>query len=207
MKKPESIFNAQFQQENVKSKIVVGLERISEVFRVLLWEYAKEAGVSPIQIQILVFVAYHKPEYCTVSYLAKEFNVTKPTVSDSVKVLELKKMVRRNYSSEDKRSYQVSLTSIGKKLVNNVDGYGEPLKGELGNFNSPELDSLYNSITQIIHGLNRQGIIQVQRSCYACAFHQSSDHQHFCTFLDKELTTSKIRLDCPEFQPMEKGKD
>lgn len=207
MKKSESIFNTESQQENVKSKIVVGLERISEVFRVLLWDHAKKAGVSPIQIQILVFIAYHKPEYCTVSYLAKEFNVTKPTISDSVKALELKKMVRRNYSQEDKRSYQVALTSTGKKLVDDVDGYGEPLKGELANFNSPELDSLYNSVTQIIHGLNKQGIIQVQRTCYACAFHQSSDQKHFCSFLDKELTTSTIRLDCPEFEPKENSTD
>lgn len=203
MKKSDAIFNTEFQQENVKSKIVVGLERISEVFRVLLWEYAKKEGLSPIQIQILVFVAYHKPSYRTVSYLAKEFNVTKPTISDSIKVLESKKMVTRNHSSEDKRSYHVALTSAGKEMVNNVDGYGQPLNKELGVMNSNELDSLYNSITQIIHGMNQQGIIQVQRSCYACTFHQSSDDQHFCTFLNKELTTSAIRLDCPEFEPRE----
>ncbi len=204
MKKHESVFNTDFQQENIKSKIVVGLERISEVFRTLLWEHAKKEGISPIQIQILVFVAYHKPAYCTVSYLAMEFNVTKPTISDSIKTLEEKKMVKRNYSPEDKRSYHISLTSTGKALVHNVNGYGEPLNKQLDNFNSTELDSLYNSITKVIHGLNQKGIIQIQRSCYACTFHQPSDNKHFCTFLNKELTTSNIRLDCPEFEPMEK---
>ncbi|WP_421893317.1 MarR family winged helix-turn-helix transcriptional regulator [Marinoscillum sp.] len=204
MDKAERIFDLEFQQEDVRSKIVVGLERIGEVFRALLWDYAKSVGISPIQIQILVFVAHHKPEYCTVSYLAMEFNVTKPTISDAVKVLEQKQMVKRIDSLKDKRSYQVSLTTQGKNLVDEVYGYGGPFLRELNNFDSSQLEGLYHSITHIIYGLNKHGIIQVQRTCYACAFHQSSDHQHFCTLLDKELTTSNIRLDCPEYAAKEK---
>ena len=77
----KSVFDTSFQQESVSNKIVVGLERISEVFRTLLWAEAKKSGVSPIQIQILIFIAYHKSSLCTVSYLAKELDVTKPTIS------------------------------------------------------------------------------------------------------------------------------
>ena len=89
----KSVFNTEFQQKSITSKIVVGLERISEVFKVLLWEHAKVIGLSPIQIQILIFIAYHKQELCNVSHLAKEFNVTKPTVSDAIKVLDRKKFI------------------------------------------------------------------------------------------------------------------
>ena len=56
----KSVFDTSFQQESVSNKIVVGLERISEVFRTLLWAEAKKSGVSPIQIQILIFIAYHR---------------------------------------------------------------------------------------------------------------------------------------------------
>jgi hypothetical protein len=55
----KSIFNPSEQERSISSKIVVGLERVSEVFKVLLWEKAKLVGLSPIQIQILFFVAYH----------------------------------------------------------------------------------------------------------------------------------------------------
>ena len=38
---------------DLNTKIAEGLGRISEVFKVLLWDYAKQLKLSPIQIQIL----------------------------------------------------------------------------------------------------------------------------------------------------------
>ena len=86
----ESTFNPAQQEKDISSKIVAGMERVSEVFKILLWEKAKLVGLSPIQIQILIFIAFHKRELCNVSHLAKEFNVTKPTVSDAVRILDKK---------------------------------------------------------------------------------------------------------------------
>lgn len=85
-----SAFDLSTQNNDFTSKIVAGLERVSEVFRLLLWQHSKVIGLSPIQIQILMFVEYHAEDLCNVSYLAKEFNVSKPTISDAVKVLKKK---------------------------------------------------------------------------------------------------------------------
>ena len=59
------------------SKLLNALERLSETLKSLLWEQAKRYGVSPIQIQILLFVAEQPADLTGVSYLAREFNVTK----------------------------------------------------------------------------------------------------------------------------------
>mgnify|MGYP001953763141 CR=1 FL=1 len=90
-----NIFNPNHQETNLSNKIIAGLERISEAFKVLLWQKAKTIGLSPIQIQILIFINYHKIEFCNVSHLAKEFNVTKPTISDAVKVLVNKELIEK----------------------------------------------------------------------------------------------------------------
>ena len=66
----ESTFNPKQQEKDFSSKIVAGLERVSEVFKILLWEKAKLVGLSPIQIQILIFIAFHKQNLCNVSHLA-----------------------------------------------------------------------------------------------------------------------------------------
>ena len=79
---------------NLESKILNGLERLSEALKALLWEKAKTLGISPIQIQILLFVSNHQTDICNVSYLAKEFNLTKATISDSVNVLLKKKYLK-----------------------------------------------------------------------------------------------------------------
>ncbi|MDY7395232.1 helix-turn-helix domain-containing protein [Aureibaculum sp. 2210JD6-5] len=195
----KSIFNTKTQQENLSNKIVVGLERISEAFKALLWEQAKVLGLSPIQIQILIFIAYHKQELCNVSHLAKEFNVTKPTVSDAIKVLEKKGFIKKVPSSTDSRSYSISLSVHGKKIVKKTNSFANPIKNEVDKIKNADLEILYNSLNKLIYNLNKVGILNVQRTCYACIFYEKKDKQHFCNFLEKPLANKEIRIDCPEF--------
>ncbi|WP_332911571.1 MarR family winged helix-turn-helix transcriptional regulator [Algoriphagus boritolerans] len=110
-----STFNLNEQNQKIESRIVVALERISEAFRVLLWNESKENSLSPIQIQILIFIHFHDLEKCKVGYLADEFNMTKATISDSVRVLLSKELVTKETDPIDTRSYTLSLTDEGKK--------------------------------------------------------------------------------------------
>lgn len=196
----ESVFNPDQQENDISSKIVAGLERISEVFKVLLWEKAKMVGLSPIQIQILIFIAFHKQELCSVSHLAKEFNVTKPTVSDAVKALDKKKMIIKDYSSSDSRSYTIQLSALGKKIVSETNDFAKSLKTAVNGFEQKDLDNLFGTISELIYKLNRQGILTVQRTCYGCKFYQKNKTSDYCKLLDKKLLNQDIRLDCPEFE-------
>ena len=196
----KSVFNIKQQETDLSSKIVVGLERISEAFKVLLWEHAKTIGLSPIQIQILIFVAHHKQLYCNVSHLAKEFNVTKPTISDAVKVLVKKMFINKEYSSEDSRSYSIFLTQKGKDCVSQIETFANPIRSQLIKLPSDELEELYQSITTLIYGLNKSGYLSVQRMCYACEFYERTSDAHFCNFLNTNLSPTEIRVDCPEFE-------
>ncbi len=196
----KSVFDTSFQQESVSNKIVVGLERISEVFRTLLWAEAKKSGVSPIQIQILIFIAYHKSSLCTVSYLAKEFDVTKPTISDAVKSLEQKKLILKDYSKPDSRSYLIALSEKGKELVTVTENYANPLKKQFDTFDAAQLETVYETIVKLIYNLNKAGIISVQRVCFACKFHAKQAGGDYCEYLQKPLKTEAIRVDCPEFE-------
>ena len=198
----ESVFNTEFQQKDITSKIVVSLERISEVFKSLLWTYAKTIGLSPIQIQLLIFIAYHKKSLCNVSYLANEFNITKPTVSDAVKVLHTKKLVKKAYSSKDSRRYSILLTAKGKKIVVHTEDFAKPIKHEVDKIKDKELEILYKSLNRLIYKLNKKGILTVQRTCYACSFYKKTKKKHYCNLLDKELHTTEIRVDCPEFETL-----
>ncbi len=200
----KSIFDISFQHKDVTSKIVIGLERISEVFRVLLWEHAKTIGLSPIQIQILIFVAYHKEGLCTVSHLAKEFNMSKPTISDAVKVLEKKEMIFKNKTAPDNRSYFISLTPKGEKSVTETENFAHPIKKQLLHFNENEQESLLKTITTLIYQLNKSGIISVQRTCYACKFYKKGKNNDYCNLIQTYLKNTDIRLDCPEFEEKSK---
>ena len=196
----DKIFNQKNQEENISSKIVVGLQRISEAFKVLLWQKAKEFGVSPIQIQILIFIENHKEQYCNVSYLAKEFNLTKPTISDAIKVLEKKGMIVKDYSSSDSRSYTIFLSDLGKNTVFKNDDFVNPIYSEIQKISPNEQENLFATLSSLIYKLNQKDILTVQRTCFACKYYSKNNNQHHCGLLQKELLNSEIRLDCKEFE-------
>jgi DNA-binding MarR family transcriptional regulator len=196
----DSIFNPEQQQQDLSSKIVAGLERISEVFKILIWEKAKIVGLSPIQIQLLLFIAFHKQEMCSVSHLAKEFNVTKPTISDAIRMLHKKELIIKDYSSPDSRSYTILLSQRGRQMVSETGDFAAPLKNKLTNFEQSELESLFATVSQLIYKLNHNGILTIQRMCFACTFYERQSSHDYCNLLKKPLANNDIRLDCPEFK-------
>lgn len=195
-----SDFNPKQQIDNVTSKIVAGLERISEAYKVLLWEKAKQLGLSPIQIQILIFVKYHNLDLCNVSHLAKEFNITKPTISDAIRVLLKKELIIKTFPSTDNRSYAVQLTESGNKTVLETEHFADPIKQQLESLSNTDQNNLFISIQELIFKLNQVGVLTVQRTCFGCRFYEKKGKQSYCNLLEKKLKDSEIRIDCEEFE-------
>lgn len=196
----QSAFNPAVQQTDIDYKSVVALERISEVFRSLLWDHAKVIGLSPIQIQLLIFVAYHEEGLCNVSHLAQEFNVTKPTVSDAIRILLKKGLIEKRISDTDRRAYSVVLTPAGEKIKQQTENFAQPLLPILTQLDLKERQSFFNTLTKIISSLNRSGLLSVQRMCFRCRYYQQKKNGHFCRLLQTDLMDQDIRLDCPEFE-------
>ncbi|MEL6656955.1 MAG: helix-turn-helix domain-containing protein [Bacteroidota bacterium] len=194
------VFDVDVQNQDMAARIVAGLERVAESFRVLLWDHAKATGLSPIQIQLLLFMRYHAEEWCNVSALAREFNMTKPTISDAVKMLNKKGLVRKIPSPTDGRAYNMQLTAAGEKVVEQTGAFGQPIFQIIDSFSQVEQQQFYRLLNQLIHRLNQAGVIQVQRSCRNCRYYRPSDGGHYCALLEMKLAEETLRLDCPEFE-------
>ena len=193
-------FNPAEQENSLSNKLVAGLERISEVFKILLWEKAKIVGLSPIQIQLLIFVAYHPRRLCNVSHLAKEFNVTKPTISDAVKVLNNKGLIEKDFSEADQRRYSIFLTALGEELVKETNQFAAPLQQQVAALSNQEQEALFGTVSKLIYQFNQVGILEVQRTCYSCKFFEEKNHGAYCRLLEKALQSKDLRIDCPEFE-------
>ncbi len=198
----KSDFDLKYQNEKIESRIVAALERISQTFRVMLWEESKNFSLSPIQIQVLIFLLYHSAEKRKVSYIADEFNMTKATISDSIKTLEQKKLVSKEFEESDTRSYVINLTKRGKEIADRVSMFSDELRMPIEKLHPDEKENLLLSLIGIINHLNKAGVITIQRMCLNCIHHKSLNkgHQHFCTLLNKTIESSDLRIDCPEHQ-------
>lgn len=185
----------------IESKTLNGLERISEVLKSLLWEKAKVYKISPMQIQILLFVSNHHQDLCNVSSLAKEFRLTKATISDAVRVLLDKKMLQKDFSPIDKRRFDLLITDKGAKITSDLADYSIPLRDSLAHLSEKELANLFETISKLIFQLNQAGVIKVQRTCFNCQYYKGNKkNSHFCNLLDKRLKNHDIELDCKEFE-------
>jgi DNA-binding MarR family transcriptional regulator len=193
------IFNPQAQSLSIDSRIVVSLERLSEAFRVLLWQEAKVSSLSPIQIQILIFIRFQTLDKCKISFLATEFNMTKATISDAVKILEQKNLVKRIADTTDNRSHVLQLTSGGTASANHLAQFALPIADSVNKLTPPEKEVLLESLMKTIENLQKMGIISLQRMCFNCRFYQNTEGGNYCNLLQKSLSASELRVDCPEF--------
>lgn len=196
----ESVYNLKNQNSNLDYKIVAGLDRISQVFKTLLLDKSKLYNLSPIQIQVLIFIAYHSIEKTTVSYLSNEFNLTKPTISDTIKTLEQKKYIKKHIDQKDTRSYTIELTESGKQIVLDTENFVNPLTEIISNTDQNDKLLLWQNITTIIQQLNELKIISIQRTCVKCKFYSENNKESFCSLLNQNLKNDNIRIDCEEFE-------
>jgi DNA-binding MarR family transcriptional regulator len=200
-----SLFDPPIPPQDMSSKIMAGLERLSQALRGLLWAEAKTYDLSPIQIQFLIYLCYHPLKFCRVSTLAKEFSLTQATVSDAVTSLESKNLLYREVWSEDRRILTLRLTTAGGQLAIKLSTWAMVVKEQLNQFPPAEQEQLMKLLMQLIESLQRVGVIATARICFTCRFFQDNAHPtapapHHCRLLDKTLANSELRLDCPEYE-------
>lgn len=197
----KSDFDLIYQNQSPESKIVASLERIAQAFRVLLWQESKAYALSPIQVQVLIFLFYHSSEKRKVSYLAEEFNMTKATISDTIKTLEQKNLITKEYEPHDTRSYVINLTNKGKDVADKTALFTSEIRTPIDKLHPDDKEKLLSSLLHIIAYLNKSGIITVQRMCMSCLHYRSSgEGQHFCNLLNQNLYVTDLRVDCSEYE-------
>lgn len=192
----------QNQHHDIESKIISALDRIATAYRVIQWNKGKELSLSPIQLQVLTFLSYHTPQLCTVTALAAEFDLSKATMSEVVKALEAKGLISKSHAEADARSYHICLTAKGMATTAQVETYADALQQPLRRAGEVSNAHLLEGLLGVILELHQAGIITVQRMCQTCVFFQAGGggNAHHCKFLQQDLETATLRLDCPEHQ-------
>lgn len=199
MATPESPFDPDYQNTRSEARVTVALERISEAFRVMLWQQGRQTGLSPVQLQVLVFILHHPSAQTTVTYIAAEFNMTGATVSDSVRVLVAKNLLERKPSSTDARSHLLALTNQGREIAQRAAHFANALTESVLQLSDETVATLQSGLVELIGHLHSKGVVSVQRMCFNCRFHGSGGTTgHYCHLLERQLALSDLRIDCPE---------
>ncbi len=200
----KSVFDPTFQNNDSSSRIVYALERLSQLFRVNLWQENKKNSLSPLQIQILLHLKFQPIERRTVSALAQEFNMARATISDAVKTLDKKGYVVKEENPYDARSFILDLTEEGSTAAQDSSMFANVLRQHVFDLPDHEREVMLKVLLDLLYQLQLSGHISTQRMCYACQHFQKQpdkDSPHYCNLLEKPLMTEDLRVNCLQSEP------
>lgn len=192
-----NIFNLDEQNQEIDLKLAATMERVVTLFRSSIQDVSKLYGLTPLQLQLLIFVAEHKSELCTVSSLAQELQVTKATISDSVRSLAGKGLVEKLLNPRDARGYSLRMTDQGISEYANIQKHPLGIASNLSILTADQKVVLLESLMALLSESLEKGDIPI-RACISCSHYRKTDSGFHCALLGKDLPNTALRLDCPE---------
>ena len=197
------VFDLDQQQRDLDARLVVGIERLGQALRGLLRDAARQHGMSPIQLQLLVQIGQRNDGESRVGALAERFDITAPTVSDAVAALVDKGLVRRSPSQHDGRMVRLTPTEEGARVARLTETWADPLLRLLEPVPRSAKRAAFDVVSLLIAELHEAGVIGLARMCRTCRHFRSQttvETPYWCDLLKLPLRSEDLRLDCPEHE-------
>jgi DNA-binding MarR family transcriptional regulator len=172
---------------------------VGDSLHVLARRVAERHDLSSTQLRVLVWLYVGPPPSARSTALARELNVSDPTVSDAVAALLRKKLVVRRRDKLDGRSQQLVLTPSGRSTAATVSRWTAPAEVAASRLDRAEAETLLDGLVKLIAKLHDADLVPVSRACGTCAQLEIVDAQHrkyWCRFYDTALAVDELRVDC-----------
>ncbi len=204
-----SPFNPRVRSERMSGQIAIALYRIAQAIQLMLRRAGQAHGLSPAQVQALLFLAYARPGVRTIGGLARRLQATLATASEVADALERKGLVAREPWPEDHRIITLRLTGNGRRRVTDLEGLLDDLEAAIAELPLPNQQTLQRALQHIVRRLAAGGHVVVYEMCWGCAFFRPYAHPenpaapHHCAFMDAPLPDADTYTECPDFTPRE----
>jgi DNA-binding MarR family transcriptional regulator len=186
--------------------LAAGLEKIGLAMKSRTWRREGQAGLGPLQRQVLTLLRGKPDHSAQVSAIAQELVVRLPTASEAVATLERKRLVKRHRSHRDGRIVTVELTARGARACAPTVGMPNQLAAATGALTSTEQVAFLKGLMKVIRTLQEQGEISVARMCASCRYfrpyqHDDAAQPHHCDYVNAPFGEQALRLECAEYEP------
>ena len=180
-------------------KVLAAVERLGRALRAARQEVATRHEVSLLGLSVIETLANGRPR--RVGDLAAELDVSQPTVSDAVTVLDKRGLIRRDRDPADLRSTLVALTNDGGRLAIGIAAELAPLLAARAGTVDDRATTLRVLLAEIAR-LQAAGVITVNRSCLTCRHYQPPGPRSGarCLLLASSLPDRDLRVDCHEHE-------
>lgn len=175
------------------------IERLCNLVRADVRAVCNEYGMRPVQLEALGFLTQCNRYSDTPQAVAEFLGLTKGTVSQTLKVLEKKGLLRKQSDTRDKRLVHLKPTARGRRLVERTVP-AEALTLGIENLSSSESQVALVSLRNILRSVQQANELKTFATCNTCRFNQKRKTGYFCELTREPLTEQDIVLLCREHQ-------
>ncbi|HXF84123.1 MAG TPA: MarR family winged helix-turn-helix transcriptional regulator [Anaerolineales bacterium] len=202
-----SAFDPVRRAESLPAQVAAALHRIGQAMNHMLRLRGEAAGLSPAQIQSLLFLKYARSGVRTIGGLAQRLATSYATASVVADALERKQLLRRKPLPEDKRTVTLALTPKGARDAASLEDVFGEVEAAIASLPEAEQQALLRAAQAIVRRLQEAGHVRVYEMCWGCRFFRRAAHPddprgpHHCAFVDAPLPEAETYFECPDFVP------
>lgn len=203
-----SIFDPTYRAERPAGAAAIALYRISQAIGHMLRRRGEQEGLSPAQIQALLFLRFVRPGARTIGGLAQRLAATYATTSGVTDALERKRLIERQRHPDDARSVMLELTEEGRRRADALEDVLDEIEEAVAALPEDEQQVLLRAAQAIVGRLQQAGHVQIYEMCWGCQFFRRDAHPddprgpHHCAFVDAPLAEPNTYRECPDFIPL-----
>lgn len=180
-------------------EVIPVLERLCNLLRMEARAFGLRYGLQPVQLEALTYITRCNRYSNTPQAVTEYLGLTKGTVSQTIKVLEHKGLLRKQTDKHDKRKVHLSPSAKGRKLIEeslSAKGLGPVLNIA----KSVETSELAPSLRLALHSMQQANGLKTFAACHTCRFNGKHENGYFCGLTQEPLSTQDIQLICREHQ-------
>lgn len=187
------------------SQIYEYSERITNLLRAEAWKVSATYALQPIQLQMLHYLSICNRYSNTPVAVSEYFQLTKGTVSQSLKVLEARGYVEKQPDPKDGRSVHLLVSATGAVLLAQ---YWPPLllHSAAQLLTAEEQEQIRQTLHILLIKLQAVNQQQCFGICATCRYHQRETENYRCGLTGEVLLPNEIELICREHEPLHKPK-
>ncbi|PIQ96292.1 MAG: MarR family transcriptional regulator [Nitrospinae bacterium CG11_big_fil_rev_8_21_14_0_20_56_8] len=154
----------------------------------------------PIQMSALHYLLRCNRYSNTPQGVTDYFGLTKGTVSQTLKALEGKGLIRRSPDKQDGRKVHLHVTAEGKKLLQRSIP-APAVVGAWAGLPNAEQDQLVEVLRKILQAMQFMNELKPFGLCRSCRYNtQLGEGEFFCELTRENLSETDVTLICREFQ-------
>jgi DNA-binding MarR family transcriptional regulator len=175
------------------------IERLGNLVRANVRAVCSEYGLRPVQLEAMRFLTQCNRYSDTPQAVAEYLGLTKGTVSQTLKVLEKKGLLRKLGDAKDKRVVHLNPTAKGVRLVERAVPAASVALG-IGKLSLSDGQVTVDSLRYLLRSVQIANDLKTFAPCHTCRFNQKRNGGFFCGLTHEPLAEHDVALLCREHQ-------